>query len=238
MHDYVFSEEEIAEIKKEFHKLHLKKSGWEGAIDFYAQYEGHSIPIRDSYKVAIDIPDRYPVEIPALREIGGRTQAIAKKYKKEDLRTLHFNSGNGTACVCVKQEEKRKFPPGSTVFNFLNDLVIPYLYGLSFYDENGRWPWREWSHGPLGLLEFYAEDQMDKTIDMIEDLAAVFKIDLKWEKYRDHLQHPRPKKLCVCGSNKMFPDCHGLAWKGILALRGDLKRLRLDAYKLFSRSRI
>jgi len=150
-----FSKEEIAAVKEKFPGLRLTAKGWEGDLAFYASFEDH--PIRDTYRVAIDIPLEYPEQIPLLREIGGRTQKIAKKYGLQDIRSLHFNANNGTACVCVKQEEKRKFPPGAPLLTFIDDLAVPYLYGLSYYDQNGRWPWREYSHGCLGLLEFYAE---------------------------------------------------------------------------------
>src|ERR1700684_1267857 len=95
--------------------------------------------------------------MPALFETGGRTAAIAAKYGIEDHRDLHRNPGTGAACLCVKQEERRRFPKGANLPHFIEELVVPYLFGLSHFDDHGKWPWPDFSHGTLGIAEYYAE---------------------------------------------------------------------------------
>ncbi len=229
-----FSTDEIAKVKAGFPKLDLVRVGrWEGEIEFDREYRGYRI--KDTYKIAITAPIEYPARVPALQEIGGRTKAVADKYHLSDIRDLHFNTSNGTACVCVKQEEKTKFPPGSDLVYFIESLAIPYLYGLSFYDEQGYWPWGEYGHGVIGLLEFYADDSHEQTKEGIEILATTFREDLNWKWYSKQLRKPNPNKMCVCGKSRSFNSCHERAYRGLLRLSEDLKRLNLNAYKLFRR---
>jgi len=227
------SKEEIKEINNRFPELKENGSGFSGIISFYETY--NKCEIEDTFEVTIDIPDGYPIEMPTLRETGGRTEWIAKKHNKENLMDLHRNPTTGTACVCVKQLERKKFPVGSNILTFIDELAIPYLYGLSFYEENGHWPWHEYSHGCLGILEFFAEDAEKIDPKMIIELSVIFKKDPKWEKYRDYIVKPRKKRFCPCGSEKPFFECHKKAWKGITVLHKNLKKTNLNPYEIFSR---
>jgi hypothetical protein len=228
-----FSDEEISAVKNRFPKFELVRiDTWRGDLDFYAEFSGHAI--RDQYLVSITVPGGYPNEIPAMRETGGRTKAIADKYKITDLRDLHCNPDGGVACVCVKQEEKARFPTNSNLLTFVDQLAVPYLYGLSYFDEFKKWPWPEYAHGPLGILERYTEDLTGHTRGNIIFIAPSFTGDVKnRKKYREHLLKPGYKKLCPCGSGKFFSVCHPLAWDGLLCLRADLRRLGLDPKTLF-----
>ena len=134
---YDFSQEEINLVQAKFPKLKLEQQGiWKGDLDFFAEYEG--CQIKDSFKICIITPDTYPSRLPFLIEIGGRTQAIVQKYKIADLRRLHCNPRQqNTACLCAKQEEKIKFPPGSNLVFFIESLVVPYLFGLSYFEKHG-----------------------------------------------------------------------------------------------------
>lgn len=231
---YDFPEEEIAAVRNKFPKLALRDPGvWDGEIDIDATYNEERIT--DSFKIGIVASDKYPHELPAMIEIGGRTNSIAEKYRLTDRRDLHYNVKNRVACLCVKQEEKIKFPPGSNLVNFIDDLVIPYLYGLSYYDQHGKWPWGEYSHGGLGLLEFYAENG-EQTVEQIEEVAKSFVADDHWKEYSRQFRKPSAERFCVCGSQKPFRKCHPRAWQGVERLHADLKRLEVNIYKLYRRS--
>lgn len=232
---YEFSAEEIAQVHEAFPELHLTSPNeWTGYIDLNAEFKGEVIT--DRYRIAIGIPEGYPDKIPVLSEIGGRTKEVAEKYNLPNLLDLHRNPRNNSACVCVKQEEKIRFPTGSNLMTFLNDLVIPYLYGLSYYNRHGKWaPWGEYSHGCLGLLEFYAYDTHDLSIEDVEKYAPDFKIDKAWKEYHKQLRKPSPKRACVCGSGKEFEKCHKIAYRGLVRLHGELKRLKANIYELYRR---
>lgn len=231
---YEFSKSEINEVYHKFPKLKLTQKGvWEGTIDFDRTYRDYRII--DNYQIRIIIPDNYPDSIPFVQEIGGKAKAIAEKYNIKDPRDFHWNPGNGTACLCVKQQEKIKFPPGSTLVSFIENLVISYFYGLSYFKDHKKWPWREYSHGGLGILEYYAENPVEQTKDTLETLSVVFRDDVNWKKYRKHIKNPTNNKSCICGSKEPFAQCHSLAWQGLMRLHDDIHRLKLNAYKLFSK---
>lgn len=231
---YDFSEEEISAVRNAFPKLTLKRQGvWEGEIDIDAVHNGERI--QDQFEIAITATEPYPKQMPMMFEIGGRTKATAEKYKITDPRDLHCNPKDGTACLCVKQEEKMRFPPGSNLVDFIRELVIPYLYGLSYFDKHKKWPWGEYSHGGLGLLEFYAEDPTPLTKEDIEQVAEVFRADDNWKEYSRQLRKPSAERHCICRSGKSIRKCHPRAWQGVQRLHANLTRLEINIYKLYRR---
>ncbi len=231
---YEFSKSEINEVNHKFPKLKLTREVvWEGTIDFDKTYRDYRII--DNYQIRIIIPDNYPDSIPFVQEIGGKAKVIAEKYGIKDPREFHWNPENGTVCLCVKQEEKIKFPLGSTLAYFIENLVIAYFYGLSYFKDHKKWPWREYSHGGLGMLEYYAEDPIEQTKDSLKILSALFHDDINWKKYRKHIKNPTNNKSCICSSKKLFAQCHSLSWQGLMRLHDDIHRLKLNAYKLFSK---
>jgi len=163
---------------------------------------------------------------PSLLEIGGRTESIAKKFRITP-RDLHKNH-DGTACVCVKQVEKLKFPPGSSLLHFIEELAVPYLYALVRYEQEGKWPWQDYSHGFLGLLEFYADRSPGTAMDDFAEIVAIFRKELGWTLIRKQLRkRPSAKRACLCGSGKPTGRCHSQVHKGIKFLHGEIERQNL-----------
>lgn len=232
---YVFSEEEKTEVEKKYPKIKLTTPDtWEGVLDIHASFDGHVI--KDSFEIKIRIPFGYPEILPLMFEVGGRTQAIIEKYKMTDPRDLHINITNwNSACLCVRQEEKRKFPPGSTLVTFIDNLVVPYLYGLSFYDSHKKWPWGERAHGALGVLEFYAEDPEIPTEESMLAVAESIRKEKNWVDYSKRIRKPSPDKFCLCGKKKPFKKCHPDVLRGVERFNEDLKRLGLSTQALFSK---
>jgi len=222
-----FSDVEVAEVRARYPELEIKGPGvLEGTVNLEAEYEGRRIT--DKFVVRITASNRHSSRTPALFEIGGRTRTIATKYGIDDLRTLHCNF-DGTACVCVKQVEKEKFPPGATLLTYLEHLAIPYLYGLSCYDQDGEWPWGDYAHGPLGLLEYCAENRQEQSeADIVEVIDAMRQDPEHWRMYRKQLRSPSAKRSCPCGSDGAFGKCHMLAWRGAQHLSAEIRRLKLE----------
>jgi len=221
-----FSDAEVADVRARYPELEIRESGaLEGTVNLEAEYKGRRIT--DRFLVRITASNPHSSRTPALFEIGGRTKAIASKYGIGDLRILHCNF-DGTACVCVKQVEKEKFPPGATLLTYLEKLAIPYLYGLSCYDQDGSWPWGDYTHGPLGLLEYYAENRQEQLeADVVEVIEAMKRDPMHWGMYRKQLRSPSAKRSCPCGSNVAFGKCHTLAWRGTQHLSAEIRRLKL-----------
>lgn len=231
---YNFSEKEILEIKDNFPKINLiSKGAFKGQIDIDHEYQ--NIHIKDTFDVGIIVPNSETKEIPKMIELGGRIDNIAKKYQINDKKELHYNEKSNFACLCVPQEERIRFPYGSSFIIFINDLVIPYLFGLSFYDKNGKWPWNEYSHGSLGILEYYGEHNPKLTIKDVEYISKYIRGDNMWIEYSKQIRKPNPEKYCICGSKKPINKCHDLAWKGIQHLNSEVIRLELNLKKMFNR---
>lgn len=220
-----FSAEEVAQVKERYPSLDYLGDGvWEGPFQLSATYNGKQII--DLFRIRIIANGNCPGGIPALREVGGRVQAIVSKYRVE-LADVHYNKSSNTACVCVKQEETVRFPPGSKLPTFIEGLVVPYLYGLSFFDETGRWPWAEYSHGALGLLEFYTQDVSTPTREDLVEVGRLIRADLNWREYSKQLRRPSSERKCLCGSGQAISKCHYDAWQGVIKLHALLKGLGL-----------
>ncbi len=220
-----FSAEEVAEVLAKYPGLTVNAAGEvEGILDIDAAYKGRRI--QDSYVVRIAASNPHSERLPALYEVGGRTENVGKKYNVPDLRHLHRNP-DGIACVCVKQEESRLFPPGSRLVFFVDRLVVDYLYGLSHYDQFKKWPWGEFSHGVLGLLEFYVDDIKPQSSESIAEVLASMQRNPSWPKVRKQLRSPSSKRDCFCGSGNGLGRCHNLAWRGLQRFRGEIARLNL-----------
>lgn len=231
---YEFTPEEIAAVKSHFPKLEYLSTGvWKGILEFDHIYRGYRII--DSYSIGIGVPAAYPSQFPHVTELGDRVTKAAAKYNKSVL-DAHWSQQNG-ACLCVKQEEKIKFPPGSDMVFFIENLVIPYFYGLSYFEEHGRWPWKEYSHGVLGILERHIEDSEKHTRESLELILPAFRDNPDWRKYRAQFVEPKGNKACLCKSGKAFSECHPLGWQGMVLLHEDLKRLNLNPYKFFFKTR-
>jgi hypothetical protein len=205
-----------------------------GELEVCASYQGEEI--RERFHVRITKSNPLSDRVPALYEIGGRTNAIAAKWSLKDLRDVHRDP-QGNACVCVKQEEKEKFPPGANLPYFIQHLVRDYLYGLAFFERHGRWPWGERSHGALGILEFYADGTAPQTQQSIEEILPVLSAELNWRDYHRQLRRPRGDKTCLCGSQRRFRLCHPIAWQGLVRLGEEMDRLGMRRRGAFDRAR-
>lgn len=223
----IFTAEEISEVKNRYPRLRTTDNGAvEGDIDLHAVYGGEER--RDAFQVRIVALPDYPDSMPLLLETGGRTAAIATKHRIKDHRDLHRNPGTGTACLCVKQEEAVRFPTGAGLLHFIEELVVPYLFGLSHFDEHGKWPWPDYSHGALGNLEYYGDAAEDPSNESISATLDLLKQGGSWRELRRQIRKPSAMRMCVCGSRKPISRCHKGVWAGITKLNADIQRLGLD----------
>lgn len=207
----------------------------EGSVLVHASYQGEIL--QEAFQVRITCPSQISDRVPVLYETGDRTVAIAQKWKLEDTRDLHCNPGSGSACVCVKQEEIIKFPPGSDLSFFIGGLARDYLYGLAFFDRHGRWPWEERSHGAVGLLEFYADRSGPLQPHDMEAIIPHFLADPNWLEFDKQIRQPRGHRACVCGSGRQFRKCHPIAFQGVIKFAAEADRVGLKRRCLFDKAR-
>jgi len=222
----LFSDEAVAEVTSRYPGLtRAGPRSIAGVIDVHAIYLGEEI--KDTFTVKIRADNPHSTYLPALYETGKRTASIARSWKIRDLRDLHHNT-DGTACVCVRQEERQHFPEGSGLLSFVEALAVPYLCGLHRFERDGRWPGGDYSHGSVGLLEYYAEPTQPLSYEEAIMVFETIRREVAWRDYYKQVRRPSPERRCLCGSGKPFNRCHPVAWQGVLNLRRELERLRLS----------
>lgn len=228
MSTYRFSEEELKNTLKKYPKLEQGSDGvLTGEIDINHQYDDTHLV--DSFKISIEVDSEYPKSFPKLYEVGDRTKKIADKYRIRDYRDLHCYAVRqaGSACLCAPQEKRIKFPEGSDLSVYIDSLVVPYLFGLSYYDKFEKWPWGERSHGAMGALEAYADLDNPSQEDIFQTLFTV-RIERNWIEYHKQIRKISPLKNCPCDSRKSFSKCHGDAFLGIKKLSKDVRTLKVN----------
>ena len=193
------TESDIEWLKLRYPNLQFKSDSQEivGELDFCASYDNESgkLVIHDD---VIDsrhfLRDVFEIEIclgtldmngwPKVYEVGGRYLAIAKKWDVATI-DLHFYTDDTNCCLGLKLGDNR--PLG--IKGFLEKLVIPFFYRLSYTEKFGLAAsqddlWGEYSHGRKGLREYLAE------------LAHFAK------------QNLGRNDLCPCGSGMKYKKCH------------------------------
>lgn len=220
-----FTVEEVATIAERYPQLRLTDAGIvEGVFDLHAVFAGEER--KDAFVVRIAPPDD-PQGMPSLMETGGRTAAIAAKYGLKDLADLHCNP-SGTACLCVKQDEPNRFPLGAGLAQFIEELVVPYLFELSHCDDRGKWPWPDHSHGALGIAEYYGDATQAPSPEAIAATLDLLKNNSGWREFSRQIRKPSAMRRCMCGSRKPISRCHRRVWAAVQKLNRDIQRLGLD----------
>lgn len=163
-----------------------------GELDFEASADGLET-ISESFDIELSVPHAFPDCSPQAREIGGR---IGTDYD-------HRNP-DGTLCLAVPIEQRRLFLEQPTLLGFVNLLLVPYLYGYSFWRKNGYHPFGEAPHRAEGILDHYVD-----TLGLQEPVVALAAVSFLFEHgYRGHHD-------CPCGSGRRVRVCHGPALRAL-----------------------
>lgn len=142
----------------------------EGELDFCASWDNSSRKLRIE-RNGLDgsirqlnsfIADVYDVEIrfdseslrangwPTVFEVGGRHERIARKYEVRPV-DLHFYTDDDSCCLGMRYSRDKNL----TIRRFIDELVVPFFYRLSFVERHGlaaarEYLWREYPHGKVG----------------------------------------------------------------------------------------
>lgn len=143
--------------------------------------------INDSYTIEIIFLDAYPNSLPIVKEIGD-------DIPKELNRHISYD---GNCCLCVPQLEKYYFPKNSNIKDFLDKLVVPFFVNQAYFDMTGKWINGEYSHGYLGVYEFYSDFFRLKDTDIISEILKIVTKSI-----------PNLNKKCPCSSGKSIKKCH------------------------------
>ncbi len=139
--------------------------------------------LRDAFSVKIDLDSADSNGWPRVYEIGRRYVDIAARQGVKVI-DLHFYD-TGACCLSIRRVPDRFL----TIERFMDELVVPFFYRLSYVDRYGldaakRDLWGEYSHGDEGYLEY---------TDEILRLASV---------------RPERNAPCPCGSGRKYKRCH------------------------------
>lgn len=144
----------------------------------------------------------------------------------------HFGQADKSACVCSPFDEHDFLKPELQFRAFLEQLVIPFLYGQLFYSSEGRWPWPDYAHGATGILEAYSKIRDgSRATDCLRLLAQ----DMNWRNICSALQQQPYIKghiLCFCEKPDQIRRCHPDALEGARRLQQDLLALGIPIHQL------
>jgi len=159
----------------------------EGTISLSAQHRNVSLQIE--YHVRIDIPKDYPRTIPVCYEIGNKIEPSYHQYQ------------NGRLCLGVDTNQYMKFRSNQRLLGFVNDLLIPYLFGYEYFVTFGiTAPWSEERHNAPGLVDYYS--------GYFENVSSISQL-LHLLMYTIVLRNVYlPNNPCPCGSGKHVRLCH------------------------------
>lgn len=233
---FIITSEEIKWLKNNYPGLSFYSNvspAIRGLFKFEAVYkkegskENYPI-IKDNYEIEITLASNPLSSLPQVRETGNRIAGVIKRLEKTPA-DLHVNL-NDTVCLCPYTAEKRKLPNGFNLKDFFNNLLVPYFYEQSYYEKHEQWPWGEYSHGELGLLEDYLENRGEgNNIELITEFIENFK---KINFSNSYLQLVKKDKIkghviCFCGSGKRIRDCHNSSFRGLWYLKEDIKNNKI-----------
>lgn len=185
-------DEQLQEILKRFPELKLSKRVDDivlaGVLNIDCYCKKLDERIIDKFSIQIIIPKDFPKKLPIVRELGRR---IPLKYG-------HIYQ-DSSLCLTTDEEIRLKLGFDINLCRWIDEFVIPYFYGYSYYEKYGIMPFGERSHGFQGVIEFYKELFNVETKEQVISFLKYITL-YKNYKYRGH-------HLCACGSNKKIRNC-------------------------------
>jgi len=145
--------------------------------------------IWETFEVEMLKSPRYPYEFPHLFETGGKIPKIADWHVYDDTKAC---------CVDVKPNEIIICAKGLHVIDYIERYAIPYFANQTHRILEGYYKYGEYSHGVLGLAEFYLDILNTKNI----------KEGLKWMYAISEGLKPLQTSMCFCGKKIKYRYCH------------------------------
>jgi len=230
-------------LRAQYPLLQVKKNeaeeiSIEGLLNFHAYYDlskdvyifnptgkglNKKYDVTDSYEILITSPSPGDI-LPIIAETKGRILSFAKAHKLMAC-DLHIDI-HGICCLCPKLFDIIQYPKGISIRDFMYDLVIPFFYAQSFFETYRDWPAGAYSHGDLGILEYYAE--------LVSDGYPVINFV---GKFFDSLESKNQKLItdsavisrqwqCICGKGAKFRHCHPKAMNGLRQLKSGYEQYK------------
>jgi hypothetical protein len=142
--------------------------------------------IEDAYSIELQIPVLFPQSLPSVFETGGR---IPETY---------HTSFDGTLCLGAPTALRLKLGRTPTISSLIRELVIPFLYGHSYWAKHGVAIFGELEHGPAGLRQHFA------SMFEVTDRQAAREL-ARFASLKKRMANKEP---CPCGSGRRLGRCH------------------------------
>ena len=188
---------DIKYINNNYSKLKIFDDKIEWELEFKVEYKDFFIS--DSYNLRINLGSKNNSMLPTVVDLWWRVEKISKKYNKI-LDDIHVNADK-TFCLVVDEEESKYLT--NWIFNwpdFFKKILEPYLFQMSFYDDEWYFPLWERAHWFLGYLELYEEWGINFK-KLINNNKYRIKIINKYINIKGHHN-------CLCWSWKQIRNCH------------------------------
>jgi len=142
----------------------------------------------DSFQLEITVFSDFPRSAPEVKELEKRVRDVNYRGHVYSDRTL---------CLEVNTRIIIELDSTPRLSYFSERFIKPYLLGFLYYQKHQRFPFGDYSHGSVGLLEFYCREfNVDSRLKAKQLLGLVF--DDNFKGHRD----------CPCGSGKRYRNCH------------------------------
>lgn len=142
------------------------------------------------YTLTLWLPNQYPKSPPVM--FCNDPKLPVDELDRHILR-------HGQACLEVRPEIRRRWPPNSNLVDFLVNLVEPFLAWQTYYEAFGEPPeWGDRAHGLKGITEYYT------------GLLGISENDnlLGFMKLLARKNRPKGHELCPCNSGLKIRHCH------------------------------
>lgn len=200
-----------------------------GTFEFHAIYQEYEI--KDSYDIEIvSLPNRV---FPRIRETSEKIKTTAMKNNKL-LGDMHINIDDSfSACLCPPIQEKIYEKQDMGVTEFIEKYIVPFFYEQSYFRKNKKWPWGEYGHGIIGILESYLDYSSNKEtaclfLQVLEEHCKKYNFNFNF--YTQQLKQKiiKGRNSCpVCASNDRWEKCHTETLESMRKLKSDLDTFKI-----------
>jgi hypothetical protein len=163
----------------------------------------------DSFDIQIILDGDYPRSFPRTYETAGRVPRVLDRH--------YYTGDDAGCCLCIPHLLRTRFPVGSPISVYIDQLVVPYFKNQVHYEITGKYV-AEYGHGFAGIYEFYAEHFGISDPQVLARLVEAV--------YMHSIGGARP---CPCGGKRKQRKCHLKSMKRLKQLTHD-GQLALDVH--------
>jgi hypothetical protein len=142
--------------------------------------------IADSYAIRLEVLPSFPDSIPSVWEMSKR---ISRDYHKLNQNRL---------CLGAPTRLRMEIVKSASLLNFVDQFVVPYLYGHSHFEQTEQMPFGELAHGAKGIRDYLCDLFQAKSSELPEEF-------LRLSSLHKRVANKRP---CPCDSKRRLGRCH------------------------------